>query len=280
MPNNETNLIENLTFGIEIETTLASQSRTPIGSYYHPVQVAWLPEGWKVGRDCSIRCGRGRKDAEFVSPVLKGVAGLKQVLEVIKLIDQKGARVNSSCGLHIHVGFDKQNEVELKKVTSLVANFEKAIYAQTGTNKRENGSWCQSVQRHGNVDAARSHQRRDRYNLLNTQSRCPTIEFRAFAATLNATKIVGHILCCLGLVEKSLEAKRTAKFVAKTPVATSPVARKGEGQTAVARLFYALGWTKGREKKTFGDLFDGINITKKAVKKELMRLAKKYDSLS
>ena len=132
MPSNETNLIENLTFGIEIETTLASQSRTPIGSYYHPIQVAWLPEGWKVGRDCSIRTGRGRKDAEFVSPVLKGVAGLKQVLEVIKLIDLKGARVNSSCGLHIHVGFDKQNEVELKKVTSLVANFEKAIYAQTG----------------------------------------------------------------------------------------------------------------------------------------------------
>ncbi len=279
MPNETTTLAESLTFGIEIETTLPSASRTVVGGYHRPTQVEWLPEGWKVGSDCSIDASRGRKGAEFVSPVLKGKEGVQQVIDVVKLLNDKKARVNSSCGLHIHIGFDKRNRKEMKKLTTMVANFEKAIYAQTGTKKREAGRWCNSLQRRGNVHQAMSAQRSTRYVLLNTQGRFPTVEFRAFAATLNVEKVIGHLLTCIGLVEKSLEAKRITKFTAKTPVQSSPIARSGEGQTAVTRLFYALGWTKGREKKVFADLWDGISVDIKAVKKELMRLAKKYDTI-
>ena len=268
--------VEEITFGIEIETVIPHDSLDQIGGYGRPVQVRWLPDGWKVGRDVSIKVPRGGqidnrrnwKAAEFVSPVLKGREGLQQAIDVIKTIKEKGAHVNNTCGLHIHVGFNKNNRKELTKLTSLVANFEKAIYAQTGTKSREQGRWCESLQRQGNVQYAMQQQRNQRYNVLNTRSSFPTVEFRAFAATLNVDKIVGHLLCCIGLVEKSLESKRTTKFTAKKPVATSPIARKGEGQTAVTRLFYGLGWTKGRERKVYGDLFQGIDVSLKSVKKK------------
>jgi len=53
--------------------------------------------------------------------------------------------------------------------------------------------------------------------------------------------------------------------------------RKGEGQTAMARLFYAIGWTKGRVDTVFGNVAcDAATIEQG--KKEFMRLAKKYDA--
>ena len=58
---------------------------------------------------------------------------------------------------------------------------------------------------------------------------------------------------------------------------SSPIHRSGEGQTALTRLFYFLGWTKGREDHTFGDIQPEGLPTIEAGKKELMRLARKYD---
>ena len=77
----------------------------------------------------------------------------------------------------------------------------------------------------------------------------------------------------VGLVERSLMAKRVTDWNAKTPVETSPIHRSGEGQTAVARLFYQLGWTKGRQPHTHGDLSDAGIPTIDRAKRELMRLA-------
>jgi hypothetical protein len=71
--------------------------------------------------------------------------------------------------------------------------------------------------------------------------------------------------------------KKLPKWVAKNPVETSPIHRAGDGQTALTRLFYALGWTKGREDHTFGDIQTEELPTIDETKKQLMRLAKKYD---
>ena len=48
----------------------------------------------------------------------------------------------------------------------------------------------------------------------------------------------------------------------------------------MTRLFYGLGWTKGRESHTFGDVAaEGVPCIEEN-KKELMRLARKYDGAS
>ena len=64
-----------IAFGIEIETHMPGNDRTPIGGYHNGLPVAWLPAGWKAERDGSIRTPAGRKPCEFVSPVLRGREG-------------------------------------------------------------------------------------------------------------------------------------------------------------------------------------------------------------
>jgi hypothetical protein len=90
-----------IAFGIEFETTLPSIDNTPIGPYHSGYQVPWLPTGWKAERDGSIRPeNNSRKGSEFVSPILKGAEGVRQIENAIDQINARGGRVNSSCGLH------------------------------------------------------------------------------------------------------------------------------------------------------------------------------------
>jgi hypothetical protein len=270
--------VEEMTFGVEIETSLPYGAVARVGGHGRGAQVEWLPRGWKADADPSIRPEAGFQACEFVSPVLKGREGIRKLLDAVRLIVEKGGKVNSSCGLHVHVGFDKTDDATLRRLVAVVANFEKAIYAQTGTRTRENGRWCESIQRHGSLENAMARRRDTRYKVLNTITDKPTVEFRAFGATLNADKIVGHVLTCVALVEKTLRMGRTAKFTAKPVKDSSPIARKGEGQTALCRLFYGIGWIKGRESHVHGNLFVEGGPTLKSVKRELMRLARKYDA--
>ena len=61
-----------LTFGIEIETTMPNHSRVVAGAYHVGNQVSWLPLGWTAQHDSSIHAPAGRKGVEFVSPILRG----------------------------------------------------------------------------------------------------------------------------------------------------------------------------------------------------------------
>lgn len=277
--------VNDLTFGVELEVTLP-HGTCPVGAYHSGVQVPQLPTGWKAERDGSIQPGSGYMAAEIVSPVLNGSDGLRQLKTVCDWLNSVGAKVNRSTGFHVHVGFCRNDKRGLRRLVSLVANFEKALFAATGTHSREQGSYCMPVQN----DALYQQAFRDalvltthlpRYHVLNLTNLLsngkPTVEFRVFSGTTNPLKAIGYVRLCLGIVEKALTMKKLPKWVAKTPVETSPIHRGGEGQTALTRLFYGLGWTKGREDHTFGDVqaeeLPGIE----AIKKELMRLARKYD---
>ena len=265
-----------ISFGIEIETTIPAGT-IAVGGHGYGRAIAQLP-GWKADRDPSISATAGREACEFVSPVYKGELGLKQLVADVATIKSLGAEVNASCGLHIHVGFNRADTDAVKKLTTLVANFEKAIYASTGTKNRERGRWCNGMSRYGSVDNALRGASSSRYHVCNLISHHPTVEFRAFGASLNANKIVAYVRLCVGLVERAITAKRTTNWTAKPVAATSPIKRSGEGQTALTRMFYQLGWIKGRQPHTFGGLIaDGLPELK-ASKRELMRLARKYDA--
>lgn len=274
-----------MTFGIEIETTITRGSLV-VGGYTRGQQVPGLPEGWTAKYDASIRVGRrDRVGCEIVSPVLRGADGLHQIIEVCRVMRSRyGAQVNSSTGLHVHVGFDRNNRAVLRRLTALVANFEKAIYASTGTKSREMGRWCGSVQRHGDVDRAIEHAGMQRYHVLNLTNLMgrghghATVEFRAFAGTLNPDKIIAHVRQCLAIVERAYTAKRITNWAAKQVAESSPIHRRGEGQTALTRFFYQVGWIKGRTSHTHGAIeAEGLPTIQQS-KRTLMRLARKYDS--
>lgn len=273
--------IAEMTFGIEIETCIPAGA-IMVGTYTTGVPAQGLPEGWVAKYDGSIRPFPGHVGCEFVSPVLRGPEGLRSVIAAVAAIRAMGGRVNASTGLHIHVGFDRSNAAALTRLVTLTSNFEKAIYASTGTKTRENGTYCRPVSHLGDAQTTMSNGRCDRYRVLNLRNLLtggkPTVEFRAFAGSLNTDKIVGYIRLCLGLVERACKAKRVTNWTAKAPVESSPVHRNGEGQTALARLFYQLGWTKGRAPVTYGDLQCESAPDIARNKETLMRLAAKYDA--
>jgi hypothetical protein len=277
--------VNDLTFGVALEVTLPAGT-CPVGGYHQGVPVPQLPPGWTAERDCFIQAAPGYTAAEIVSPVLRGADGLRQLKAVCDWLNSAGAKVNRSTGFHVHVGFSRTDKAALRRLVSLVANFEKALYAATGTRSREQGTFCRSVQdderyQRAFRDCLAQASYLARYHLLNLTNLLghgkPTVEFRVFAGTTSALKATGYVRLCLGIVEKALSLKKLPRWVAKTPVETSPIHRSGDGQTALTRLFYGLGWTKGREEHTFGDVQAEELPTIEAVKKELMRLARKYD---
>ncbi len=156
----------NIAFGIEIEAHMPGTDATPIGGYHNGLPVTWLPAGWKAERDGSIRTPAGRKPCEFVSPVLRGYEGLANVETAVDAIKERGARVNESCGLHITVSWNG-DAAALARLISLIANHESAIYASTGTKRRERNQWAKQIKTYGNKDAAKTRCERDRYHLLN-----------------------------------------------------------------------------------------------------------------
>lgn len=271
-----------MTFGIEIETTIPSTAGIRVGSRHAGCAVAGMPEGWNAQSDGSISAGAGRYGCEFVSPVLRGAEGLRSVIEAVAWIKGIGGQVNPSCGFHVHVGFDRTNTAALDRLLSLTANFEKGIFAATGTKNRERSNWCGSVAQAGDVQTAKRAGESQRYKVLNITNLCaysnkPTVEFRAFGGTLNPEKIIGYIRLCLAMVQRAVEAKRSASWTGKQPAEGSPQRRKGDGATQLTRLFYQLGWTKGRMSQTYGAIVAEGTPSIRDSKRTLMALARKYD---
>lgn len=277
--------INEMTFGVEIETAIPV-GVIRVGGYHCGIQVPQLPPGWKAEADSSITCPAGHQSCEIVSPILKGADGLRQVKQVCDWLNSVGAKVNRSTGLHVHVGWNGDRDA-LNRLTHYVANFEKAIFASTGTHSREEGRFCKKIRESRDYtqlfrDREGNGLPWDRYhvlNLTNLGTHKNTIEFRAFAGTTNAVKILGYVRLCLGIVERALNSKRPTRWNGvKVDMNRAIYAKGGEGQAELTRLFYGLGWLKGDTKHVYGDIEAEGLPTIKDCRQKLMSLAAKYDA--
>jgi hypothetical protein len=273
-----------LTFGIEIETTIspttAGINGLRVGTYYDGIQVPYLPAGWVAKHDGSIHGENGRIGCEIVSPVLKGAEGLAHAEDVCRILEEKGHRVNATCGVHVHVGWNPQTPSSaLARLISIVSSVEKGLYAITGTKSRERGVYCGGVRKYGNDKEAKKNLDANRYHALNltnlASGRKNTVEFRAFSGSLNAIKIIGWVQVCLGLVQKALNGSKKAPWSPK-PWKCSMTDAGKLGEMETERLLMVLGWFD-YEPIHYGWISD--NIPRKAVRAEFRRLAKKYDSM-
>jgi hypothetical protein len=241
-----------------------------------------------------------RKDCEFVSPVLKGVQGLQHLIKVVEIIRAPlgetvtvdgveyaglGGRVNRSCGIHIHVGYDVNRPLsDMQKLINLVGGFEAGLYASTGTKARERNNYSVPIKAQFDTTSAPSPQRLQdqRYLSLNLQNiltgRRPTVEFRLFAGSLNGNKIATYVMMSLGMVQQALSMPKAARWNGKEAGATFGATDKGQGYREVNRLVRRLGWTRGAA--WYGECGrlegTGIPTMKKSI--ELLKaLADKYD---
>lgn len=277
-----------IAFGMEFETTLPTTDDTRVGPYHAGAAIPWLPAGWKAERDGSIRVTAGRKACEFISPKLVGLAGLAQIETALDAINARGAEVNGSCGLHITVTWNG-DATALARLISLVGNHEKAIFASTGSRRREQMTYTKRIKQYGDKDRAKTRCEADRFHLLNLTHLARgrnRIEFRAFAGTLNKTKVIGYLQMVLGLVELALNSTRCADWDYTRPEGKRSCWDRpgaGSGETELNRLFYRLGWTKGWYKGALRDKVFGRVGTEadardlKPVKAKLLEMARKYD---
>jgi len=256
----------------------------------------WNGRGFVCTSDSSLDGEQGYQCVEFVSDIMHGERDVEYLIAFLGWLRSMGAKVNRSCGVHVHVGLESLGLTTVadtcefvEKLTGLVSHHELGIYGQTGTNRHQS-QWCPPLDERYK-DCVKNAKKEKNYrwlpanryfllNLTNVNGR-GTVEFRAFAGSLNTNKILGHLGTCLGLAS-------VAKHNSRTSWKPST---KRTAQDAVKHLWQYLGWVSGKgapsgtysiRKKndchfTYG-LFGMSLERKKAIIKKGMEMAAKFDS--
>jgi len=221
------------TFGVEIEFT--NLTETEMLGVVRGLETAGLPcnyEGythrnsetaWKVVYDGSVRNRRYHKGWELVSPILKGSEGLKQIEVACQVLEDNNAKVNRSCGLHVHHGAKHWTPQQFVNLHRLYARMELTIDEAMPKSRRDNNNYfCRSIRGEilRDVEKFESLQTmqelRDwttenrgfvdrRYGKINMESwwRHTTVEFRQAAGTIEADKIINWVVFTQLLVQKA-----------------------------------------------------------------------------
>ena len=244
---------KDLPFGIEIEMTgiTREQAAKALGElwntaprYIGRTYSAWEVEdtegkAWKVMSDGSIRterwhdgeyefCGDSAYSVEMVSPKLD-YGELPKLQEAVRPVRKLHAKVNDSCGIHVHVdasGFDNQS---LKNAMSIMYSKEDLIFQALQVPESRVQRWCKPVRenmlaqaRRMAADASRSrlariwyegdvntreHYNWTRYHALNLHSVFyrGTLEYRMFNSTLHAGRVKAYVHLALGISSQALE---------------------------------------------------------------------------
>lgn len=103
--------ISRRSFGVEIECFNLPHEEVVLWHFRQAGIRAYLEDSvpltvkyysfWNIGYDSSIR-GSGRR-LEFSSRILRGPKGLDEVRKVCRILKELGAKVNRTCGVHVHV---------------------------------------------------------------------------------------------------------------------------------------------------------------------------------
>lgn len=296
-------ILDSLTFGVEIECYVnASLFRArgwSVGGYHRGTRLSGFNFEAQHDGSLSNPPTYGHIGVEFVSGILRGARGLEQIREMCEALAALDARVNDTCGLHVHVYWNDSNSAEaLTKLVASVANHELGLFAITGTRRRLASHYARSIAPDfraldsiTDMNQIRTcYAASNRYHTLNLAhvadrrsggSSAPTVEFRVFAGTTSAIKINSYVMVAVGLVHKALAPRqRKLAYDAPTTVARS-VARSGDGAIACERLIIHLNWNRyGRASSRdtvirFG-LLCGLDERAPYIA-ELRRLAQKFD---
>lgn len=165
---------------------------------------------YKLGYDGSID---GSNGCEVVSPILKNLSSLKKVC---KVINEAGAKVNRSCGLHVHFGAEQFTIAQWVRIIRNYAALESIIDSFMPMSRRGNNNrYCKSIAIPAarlDVYGARNMNdiyeafRNDRYHKVNVMAfrGHKTIEFRHHSGSTEFTKIENWINFLRGLIEYSI----------------------------------------------------------------------------
>ncbi len=234
-------------FGIEIEMTGITRataakviaghfntSATHVGGVYDSYVVRDnTGRQWNVVSDSSIECQTRRGATynreyavEFVSPICK-YEDIPTIQELIRSLRSAGAKVNSSCGIHVHVDASTHDVKTLRNIVNIMASKEDLLYKALQVRPEREEDYCKKAdtrfldalngRRPKTMDQLEtlwyngrtgrySHYDHSRYHALNLHSVFSkgTIEFRLFNSTLHAGEVKSYIQLCLAISHQAL----------------------------------------------------------------------------
>ena len=239
-------------YGLEVEMTgltRAAAAKTiagyfgteavHVGGYYDTYTVRdHQNRQWKLMSDASIRCeGRNgiaasnQYSVEMVSPICQ-YEDIETIQEIVRSLRKAHARVNSSCGIHVHINAAPHTPKTLRNIVNIMASKEDLLYkalqikvererycSKTNTrflddlNRRRpttmeelNSLW------YNGRDRSHDHYDDSRYRGLNLHSvfNKGTIEYRLFNSTLHAGEVKSYLQICLAISHQALTQQRAS----------------------------------------------------------------------
>lgn len=227
-------MFSNRTFGVEIEFI---GSRDTVERALRQAGLDASVEGynhanrpyWKVTTDASV----GYDNGELVSPILRGEQGLEDLRKACRAMVAAGIRVNSACGVHVHVGAADLTPQEVVATCIRYGRQESTFDSIMPRSRREsNNHFCRSMNRFSmsiagvtNMDNVSRMFHGDRYQKLNVQSylRQKTLEFRQHSGSINATKIANWVKVCTKFVDTTVAAFRNISARQTAAVSTPTI---------------------------------------------------------
>jgi hypothetical protein len=248
--------LKNQRFGIEIEMTGLTRKRASEIVAMHFESVSEYEGGsyrsysvkdtegrkWKVVYDSSITPQIGSRrisdidyKVELVSPICR-YDDIEDIQQIVRKLRKDGhAKVNDSCGIHIHVDASPHDARSLRNITNIMYSKEELIYKALQVQVARERRYCQKVEEsfiqklnkskpkdlnklkslwyNGDIYRSRSHYDNSRYHALNLHSvfQKGTIEFRLFNGTLHAGEIKSYIQFCLAISHQALTQSKASR---------------------------------------------------------------------
>jgi hypothetical protein len=213
------------TFGVEIEAygvtrdALVAELRAQgleaaSENYNHTTR-----NHWKIVSDSSVQ---GEHGFELVSPVLQGCEGLADLERACRALRICGARVNRTCGLHVHFGMRDATITHTRQVVRNYMALESTLDQLMPPSRRGNANtYCRSLLRGRTLAQAEREilaattmdelstaaNGGSRYHKVNLQSfgRYGTLEFRQHGASTDFEKISFWVKFLNNLIAYSAE---------------------------------------------------------------------------
>lgn len=210
------------------------------GGTYYKCEITSNTDGrtWIIEYDSSVDCPDGGEQCEFVTPKCT-YEDIETVQECVRALRKAGAKVNGSCGLHIHIDGSKHDAKSLKNLVFTFRAKEELIFKAVKTQTSRLGHWCKPIDDDlvNNIKLIKklddsalkktwygtytdwhdesAHYHGSRYHALNLHSLWyrGTVEFRLFEATLHAGEVRAYITLCLAMSAAAINAKRASAEV-------------------------------------------------------------------
>lgn len=198
---------------------------------------------WKIMSDSSIRTERKSGKTyipteskeyrvELVTPKLE-YADIETLQEVVRRVRKAGAKVNESCGLHIHVDAKNHDARSLKNLVMIMYSKEDMLFKALKVHS-DRQRYCKKVRetlvtelkecklidlnKLGDIwykdcsESRTSHYNSTRYAALNLHNVWyrGTVEFRMFNSTLHAGEVKAYIHLALAMSAQAITQKRAS----------------------------------------------------------------------